>query len=63
MKHELQHTDSPTWCIHCGTFDIYCADNECDSVAREGRFDSRVPSNFNRMLGNIFGKAVPLVDA
>lgn len=56
MKHEAQHPDSPTWCVHCGTFDIYFATGECSPV-RDRRFDSNVESNFERIATGLFGKA------
>lgn len=53
-KHVMQHTDPPTWCIHCGTFDIYCAATEC-TADRSGKFDSGVRANFKRMYREFFG--------
>ena len=56
MNHELQHAESPTWCIHCGRFDFSCKDvNEC-TTERTGRFDSRAPENFQRMFCETFGQ-------
>jgi hypothetical protein len=57
MNHEMQHHDSPTWCIHCGTFDIYC-DGECDSD-RSGKYDSGKPENYARMFREVFGVGLP----
>ena len=37
--HEMQHADSPTWCVHCGTFDIYCQSYPCEGK-RERKYDS-----------------------
>lgn len=55
-KHELLHSDSPTWCLHCGTYDIYCADSVCDVVDREARaFDTRLPGRAERMFCDTFG--------
>jgi hypothetical protein len=56
MKHEhkMQHPSSPTWCIFCGTFDIYAKTTEC-TVDRSGRFDSTKRVNFERMARSIFG--------
>lgn len=55
MKHEMQHEDSPTWCLHCGTFAHNCKpDDECDG--EEGKFDSRNPEVYERMYLDIFGK-------
>lgn len=53
MAHEMQHEDSPTWCKHCGTFDIYCDRIEC-SAARPGNFDSQDPETFERMFKSLF---------
>lgn len=57
MQHEMQHPDSPTWCIHCGTFDIYCEAYAC-TASRAARFDSREQENAQRMFGEFFGLAV-----
>jgi hypothetical protein len=54
-RHEIHHAESPTWCIHCGTFDRYCSGLQCVS-ARTGKFDSRITENFERMAMNFFGK-------
>ena len=51
--HEMQHADSPTWCIHCGTFDIYCAITDC-IPKQERRFDMRDPEVWQRTLDSIF---------
>jgi hypothetical protein len=51
--HEMQHPDSPTWCIHCGTFDVYCGFKDCVSD-RERRFDMSVPENWKRTLRSVF---------
>ena len=56
MEHELQHEDSPTWCVHCGTFDIYCATSTCSAQDRNARlFDSRLPGMARRMYLDFFG--------
>lgn len=47
-SHEMQHEDSPTWCIHCGTFDIYCG-YICTAKERSSRYDSRIQENFVRI--------------
>lgn len=39
-QHEMQHPESPTWCIHCGTFDVFCAGIAC-TEDRSGQFDNR----------------------
>lgn len=51
--HELQHIDSPTWCVNCGRFDVYC-DDECAAPPTR-RFDSAIRSNRERMYEEIFG--------
>lgn len=53
-NHEMQHPNSPTWCVHCGTFDIY-AEGECDGP-RDRRFDASAPANFDRMVRALFGE-------
>ena len=53
MKHQFQHPDSPTWCIHCGRFAHLCGSEDCDGT--EGSFDSRTPEVFERMFQDIFG--------
>jgi hypothetical protein len=53
-SHEMQHMSSPTWCIHCGTFDLYC-DSPCLASVRNGRFDSRDSTNWHRMFAVVFG--------
>lgn len=56
MKHEMQHPDSPTWCIYCGRFDIWCKpDEDCDGEEKYGKFDSRTPEVYERMYQDIFG--------
>ena len=52
--HEMQHPDSPTWCIHCGTFDIYCGSMECVSD-RGRRFDMSDPTTWERTATWFFG--------
>jgi len=53
MNHVMQHPDSPTWCIHCGRFDVYC-DGDC-TAEPTGRFNSFNPEVFVRMAHEIFG--------
>ena len=53
--HEAQHPDGPTWCVHCGTFDVYFATTEC-CPEQDRRFDSSQPRNFLKMLSGIFGE-------
>jgi hypothetical protein len=53
MKHQLQHEDSPTWCVNCGLFDHACRMNEeCQGV--DGSFDARVSEVFRRMYQSMF---------
>lgn len=52
--HVMQHANSPTWCIHCGTFDCYAV-GECNGE-RTARYDSDRPENFKRMLTDLLGK-------
>lgn len=61
MKHELQHPDSPTWCISCGRFDHNCEpDEDCPGV--DGTFDSRNPEVFRRMYQSMFPTDTVLED-
>ena len=52
-SHQMQHPASPTWCIHCGVFDPYCA-LPCDG-AQDGRFDASKPAVWDRMAADMFG--------
>ncbi len=52
MVHVLQHADSPTWCVLCGRFDMYCGENDCPGGER--RFDSDKPENYKRMIADLF---------
>lgn len=52
-EHVFQHLDSPTWCVNCGRFDLYCK-GECDGAATR-TFDSCVPANWDRMYEECFG--------
>ena len=54
MKHIMQHADSPTWCIHCGTFDIYCATTPCVDE-QQGRWDASTEENRARMFSRVYG--------
>lgn len=46
-RHVMQCGDrGPDWCIHCGTFDVYCV-GECDGP-RTGSFDSRTAQFMQR---------------
>lgn len=60
MKHEFQHSDEPTWCIHCGTFAHNCRpDGDCDATELS-RFDTRKPGVYERMEREIFGSTEEL---
>ena len=50
--HEMQHPDSPTWCIHCGTFDIYCDGSEC-TENQIGQYNAAVHAR--EMFTGLFG--------
>jgi hypothetical protein len=52
-EHRLQHSDPPTWCIDCGTFDCYCGVVACNAE-ETGRFDMDQPDNFERVLSSFF---------
>ena len=56
MNHVMQHKNSPTWCIHCGTFDIYCQ-GKCISEP-SGKYNSELPGNAERIFKETFGIAV-----
>lgn len=45
MKHEFQHEDSPTWCVHCGLFNNYCIPDEECSAPAERKFDMNIPAS------------------
>lgn len=53
MGHEMQHENGPTWCVHCGTFDIY-ANGECEGE-RTRAFDSSVSKNRERVFRAVYG--------
>lgn len=53
-KHELQHEDSPIWCVHCRTFDIYCEGRSC-TTERGRKYDTAIPGVAVRMATNLFG--------
>jgi hypothetical protein len=57
-QHELQHLDSPTWCVHCGTFDIYCDRYSCTG-SRDRKYDTALPGVAVRMARDMFGTAAP----
>jgi hypothetical protein len=52
-QHEMQHKDSPTWCVHCGTFDLY-ASGKCNAP-RARSFDRAIPKNRRRVFNDVFG--------
>ena len=52
--HEMQHPDSPTWCVHCGTFDPYCKVTDC-TPNRDRLFDMSDQANWRRTLVSVFG--------
>lgn len=54
-EHRLQHEDGPTWCVDCGTFDIYCVAGRCNAE-ESGRFDTDQPENFERIVNSFFGE-------
>jgi len=51
-NHEMQHPDSPTWCVHCGTFDCF-RDRVTCTAERNRQYDSKL--NAPRMLKELFG--------
>lgn len=53
-EHVMQHPESPTWCIHCGTFDVYCEYEPCVSE-QAGRYDCAKPGIKARMFREVFG--------
>lgn len=55
-QHVFQHSDSPTWCVNCGRFDVFCT-NEC-SEPETRKFDSAVQANFDRMYEDFFGTGI-----
>jgi len=38
MNHIPAHSDSPTWCERCGTFDIHFNSSECREVSKKMAF-------------------------
>lgn len=53
MKHERQHPDNPTWCVHCGRFDP-SEDDACEAVVLS-YFDERLVSGTLNILFLLFG--------
>jgi hypothetical protein len=46
----MAHSDSPTWCVACGTFDCYCFDDsgqphECEPLPESERWWNPMPQN------------------
>lgn len=35
IEHDPQHSDGPTWCKRCGTFEIYFPGTPCREVSGE----------------------------
>jgi len=62
-KHELQHEESPTWCVMCGTFDTWCKGNSCTGYQGEftRRFDTSQPDNYSWLGESIFGSGAILI--
>lgn len=56
MTHEMQHPDSPTWCVHCGTFDMWCDTADCIVDREVRKFD--MTRNWGAMFRSIFGTEV-----
>lgn len=40
-RHRMRHGNSPTWCVACGTFDVWCGVIACRPVAKEKRWWTR----------------------
>jgi hypothetical protein len=45
-RHEFQHSDAPTWCIHCGVFDRNTTARERCDADRTAKFDTRTVAGF-----------------
>jgi hypothetical protein len=55
-QHQLQHPDSPTWCIGCGCFDTHIdSDYPCPSPG-SNKYDTRIEENYIRLFESLFGK-------
>lgn len=54
MKHEMQHTDGPTWCKWCGTFDVYCRDDDECGREEKPQYDFDDADNFARQFRAMF---------
>ena len=55
-KHIMQFGDDDAdWCVNCGTFDIYCDDDDCEAP-QTGRFDTvHNADNYLRVYCDMFG--------
>jgi hypothetical protein len=55
-KHVMQFGDNGAdWCIHCGTFDIYCVEDDCEGP-QTARFDTvNNAGNYLRIWCATFG--------
>lgn len=49
----MQHPDSPTWCVKCGTFDCYADTTPCKGDG--DKFNTFKPENFERIFTGMFG--------
>lgn len=59
QRHMMQHPDSPTWCVWCGTFDVY-AGEACPADRTGGpRYDFGVRANAERQAAAMFGCGRP----
>ncbi len=52
--HEMQHSDSPTWCIMCGIFDQHAKNYPCVED-RSGKYDASKPDARERFMNAVFG--------
>ncbi len=60
-SHKMQHPDSPTWCVICGTFDIYCDTTPCSGEGDDFNFNK--PENYVRNMKDLFGDPSKLAPA
>ncbi len=40
-EHEMCHKEYPTWCIHCGRFDVYCPTGHQCTGDECGKFEAK----------------------
>lgn len=40
-RHRMAHATSPTWCVACGTFDVWCGVTACKPVVKSKRWWTR----------------------